>query len=442
MPETHHRLKSRHLGNERSIWVIPPRDPAQPAELAVFLDAERYRDRVGAVSIIQELTTLSALANTLFVFVSEHSAEARWLECPCHPPFATFINDELLPWLESHHPSIRGASKRVLIGLSYTGLSAAYVAFRAAGRWNKVISQSGSHWANDGWLAEQYRQHSHSLPIRFYLDVGRGETAENVRHKEDVLQVISQIDGVRRFRDALQATGHEVRYVEFDGAHDYAAWSQTLPGALRWALDSGNATDSISTEQIATGYDRIAHLWTAPNFESGLAQHRRALRFSPRPGPALDIGCGASGRFITLLHENGYAPEGVDLSAEMLRHARIRHPQVTFHHADLATWQPPAGQSFISAWDCLWHLPPQLQREVLLRLGAALAPQGVLIFSAGGLDRPGEKTDAAMGVPMYYSTLGVPGYLAVFAEAGLVCRHLEYDQHPEPHVYFIAQKRD
>jgi enterochelin esterase-like enzyme len=73
-------------------------------------------------------------------------------------------------------------------------------------------------------------------PTEFFLDVGTKEVQENVRHREDVLQVVLQIDGVRRFRDVLLLAGHTVRYVEFDGGHDFSAWRRTLPDALRWAL--------------------------------------------------------------------------------------------------------------------------------------------------------------------------------------------------------------
>jgi RimJ/RimL family protein N-acetyltransferase len=41
---------------------------------------------------------------------------------------------------------------------------------------------------------------------------------------------------------------------------------------------------------------------------------------------------------------------------------------------------------------------------------------------------------------MYHATLGISKTLHVLAEAGCVCRHLEYDQYPEAHVYLIAQK--
>ena len=66
---------------------------------------------------------------------------------------------------------------------------------------------------------------------------------------------------------------------------------------------------------------------------------------------------------------------------------------------------------------------------------------GVCIFTTGGLDAPEEKTDSAMAPPMYYSVLGIPKTLQVINENQCVCRHLEYDQYPERHLYIIAQRK-
>ncbi|MFK8011557.1 MAG: hypothetical protein AB8B80_05915, partial [Marinicellaceae bacterium] len=70
----------------------------------------------------------------------------------------------------------------------------------------------------------------------------------------------------------------------------------------------------------------------------------------------------------------------------------------------------------------------------------ALNVNGVMIFSFGGLDKTDEHTDNAMGVDMYYSTLGVNAYLKLIMEKGCVCRHFEYDQHPDLHAFIIIQK--
>ena len=247
MKETEHRLRSAHLKNERTIWIRQPDRP--PTELAVFLDAELYRDRVGAAAIADALHAAGEIESTLFVFISIESVASRWVECECHPPFARFVDEEFFPWLEQEHPCVRAARERVIVGLSYTGLAAAYVAMKAPRRFTKVIAQSGSFWWNDCWIAGAVAAAGTTAEAEFYLNVGLCETQENVRHKEGVLQVASQIEGVRRFRDALAKRGCSPRYVEFDGGHDFASWSLALPDALRWALsgkESGAAAGPIS----------------------------------------------------------------------------------------------------------------------------------------------------------------------------------------------------
>jgi enterochelin esterase-like enzyme len=234
--ETQHTLKSIHLANERAVWVREPERRA--TNLTVFLDAELYRERVGATSIIDALNSAGEIDSSLFVFVSVESTASRWTECPCYSPFAQFIDEELFPWLERTYPSVLEARQRVIAGLSYTGLAAAYVAMRNPSRFTKVIAQSGSFWWNNLWIIEYFENLSRKPKTEFYLDVGLQETQENVPHKEDVFQAVSQIEGVKRFRDALLRHGYQPCYVEFEGGHDFIAWSLTLPDALRWALAS------------------------------------------------------------------------------------------------------------------------------------------------------------------------------------------------------------
>jgi enterochelin esterase family protein len=236
MKETRHTLKSIRLGNERAVWVREPEHSA--TNLMVFLDAELYRDRVGATSIIDTLISKGEIESSLFVFVSMESVASRWVECPCYPPFAQFIEEELFPWLEGAYPNVLQAQERVIAGLSYTGLAAAYVSMVNPARFTKVIAQSGSFWSNNCWIIELFEKLDSKPKTEFYLDVGLQEIQENVLHKEDLLQSVSQIEGVKRFRDALLRHGYQPRYVEFDGGHDFAAWSLTLPDALRWALPS------------------------------------------------------------------------------------------------------------------------------------------------------------------------------------------------------------
>src|SRR5262245_50506287 len=194
----------------------------------------------------------------------------------------------------------------------------------------------------------------------------------------------------------------------------------------------------MTPEQVAASYDQITDLFL--NLSTyGFAQVERAVAFIKHRGVALDLGCG-TGRLMGLLSKHGFRTDGIDVSPAMLALARDRHPEARLFHADICRWELPRPYDLIVAWDSVWHVPLAEQEAVLTKLCRGLSAGGVLVFTTGGTDAPSEKHDSCMGPPMYHATLGIPKTLRVLAGAGCVCRHLEYDQHPESHVYLIAQK--
>ena len=198
----------------------------------------------------------------------------------------------------------------------------------------------------------------------------------------------------------------------------------------------------MTPSEIAGSYDQLADHWNSDAFprNNGIEQHERAIAFIKEKRHALDIGCGSSGRIIELLTRHGFEVEGLDISHRMIQLAKQRHPNITFHHSDIREWDFPRKYDFISAWDSIWHLPLTDQEPVLKKILQALTTGGICLFTTGGLDAPSEKVDCAMGPKMYYSVLGIPDTLKLLSAAGCICRHLEYDQYPELHVYIIAQR--
>ena len=193
--------------------------------------------------------------------------------------------------------------------------------------------------------------------------------------------------------------------------------------------------------EIGRSYDTIAHVWQEPQIQSvGIPELERALKFTTVRQYALDLGCGCSGRFIDRLITHGFHVEAVDISEKMMALAKQRHPNVAFYHADICQWNLPRRYDFILAWDSIWHVPLEQQTAVMQKIFAGLTENGVCLFTMGGLDEPGEKVDSYMGPPMYYSSLGIPTTLELLTRCGCVCRHLEFDQYPEQHLYVIAQK--
>jgi len=198
----------------------------------------------------------------------------------------------------------------------------------------------------------------------------------------------------------------------------------------------------MKPSDIGKAYNQITHLWESEDFnrENGIDQHKRAIEFVKNHDKALDVGCGSTGRIIQLLIESGFTPEGIDVSESMIALAKKKHPKVTFHYQDICEWHVPEKYDFISAWDSIWHLSPRLQEKVIKKLINALNVNGVMIFTFGGLDKTDEHTNNAMGVDMYYSTLGINTYLSLIMQQNCVCRHLENDQGSEGHTYIIVQK--
>ena len=198
----------------------------------------------------------------------------------------------------------------------------------------------------------------------------------------------------------------------------------------------------MTSQQTAENYDKLASHWNSDEFNrsNGIEQHQRAFRFASRKETAIDVGCGSSGRIIDLMISKGFEAEGLDISPEMVRLARQRHPDVNFHLADICDWDFPKMYDFISAWDSIWHVPLEAHEAVLIKLCEGLNHGGILIFTSGGVDRPGDVTNPFLGQPLYHAALGIPRLLEIVSQQGCVCRHLEYDQYPELHLYLIIER--
>jgi len=117
---------------------------------------------------------------------------------------------------------------------------------RSEGLFTKVISQSGSYWSNDCWLAKELEIGEENIVTSFYLDVGDNEININIQHKEGVNQIVSQIEGVERFRDILIKRGCNVRYEVFSGGHSAEGWASTLPTAIQWAFPTRRARQRLT----------------------------------------------------------------------------------------------------------------------------------------------------------------------------------------------------
>ena len=188
-------------------------------------------------------------------------------------------------------------------------------------------------------------------------------------------------------------------------------------------------------------YDKIATWWQERHQSSnyGISQIQKAVSFASTSGKALDVGCGAGGRIINILQDKSYAITGLDISSKMIELATQNHPNETFLHQDICTWDTPEKFEIIIAWDSLFHLPLAMHRPVLSKLSNMLTPKGVLIYTFG--NATGEDTSEWHNDTYYYSSIGIKGNIESLLENDMSILHLELDQYPEKHVYIIAVKQ-
>jgi hypothetical protein len=125
----------------------------------------------------------------------------------------------------------------------------------------------------------------------------------------------------------------------------------------------------------------------------------------------------------------------------MIKIATERYPDAELAVGDICSWEFPRKYDLITAWDSTFHLPLDKQEPVLAKLCAGLNPDGVLLFTCGGGDEPGEVAGEICGKAFAYSTLGVREFVWLLSEFGCSLRYLDYDQYPEKHVTIIAQKK-
>lgn len=195
-------------------------------------------------------------------------------------------------------------------------------------------------------------------------------------------------------------------------------------------------------EPKSTGqkYDKIASWWYQRHHKSdyGVAQFKRAISYCHKPLSALDVGCGAGGRFINILESQNIAVTGIDVSSEMISLAKKNHSSQVFIEDDICSWDSAEKFDLIYAWDSLFHLPINEHINVITKLANQLNQKGILLYTFG--DGDGEHLDTWLDDTFYYSSIGVANNLALLTELDFKILHLEFDQFPQPHVYVIAQK--
>jgi SAM-dependent methyltransferase len=142
-----------------------------------------------------------------------------------------------------------------------------------------------------------------------------------------------------------------------------------------------------ASHHIQASYDAVARAY-AERFAGELAHKpldRELLgRFASEVmgrGDVYDLGCGP-GQTTAFLHSLGVSVRGLDISAELLREARQRHPGIKFEQGDmLALPFADASLAGVIAFYAIVHLSSAELRRALAEMHRVLQPGGRLLLA-------------------------------------------------------------
>jgi SAM-dependent methyltransferase len=140
--------------------------------------------------------------------------------------------------------------------------------------------------------------------------------------------------------------------------------------------------------ELQSSYDRVAEDY-AVEFRDELEKKpfdRKMLDWLIEKtgglGTICDMGCGP-GQIARYLDASGAQTCGVDLSSEMVKHARRLNPGIDFRQGDMLALENVADDSYagMAAFYSIIHIPRPSVVEALRELKRVLRPGGVLLLT-------------------------------------------------------------
>lgn len=176
---------------------------------------------------------------------------------------------------------------------------------------------------------------------------------------------------------------------------------------------------------------RSQHLIEAPWLD-------RFCALIPDGASVLDIGCGSGMPIASALIRRGFNVTGLDGSATMVALFRRNLPGFPVRFIDMRTFALGRRFAGLIAWDSLFHLPPDDQRDVFRRFRDHAEPDAALMFTSG--DAEGESIGELSGDPLYHASLDRDEYRTLLEAAGFtVVAHVERDPACGNHTIWLAQ---
>ncbi|MBT8098860.1 MAG: enterochelin esterase [Gammaproteobacteria bacterium] len=145
---------------------------------------------------------------------------------------ASFLADELLPYMNGAYPLVDEPGARAVMGASFGGVASLHAAWRRPGLYGRLLLQSGSYAFSD--IGRHQRGPVFDPVVRFMNEFRQnpGIPAERIYMSCGIYE--SLIYENRSLLPRLQEQGIDVRFDEARDAHNWENWRDRLRNGLSW----------------------------------------------------------------------------------------------------------------------------------------------------------------------------------------------------------------
>lgn len=231
------RYTDKVVKKGRNIYVYLPagydENRAKEYPVIYLFDAFIYLNRVEVPNILNNLINEGEIEPMIAVFFNTYSSTRKDI-LPLKYDFMKEFVTDVVPLIKSKYNVSSLPEETIIGGMSYGGLAAGFMAFYHPDIFGKVLGQSSSFWRDfeyldsqgewfrDDWLINQYLI-SEKKQIKFFLDWG--------------LQENWVLDSNREMVEVLIDKGYDVKFIEFNGWHDWSNSRKTFAKGLIYLLE-------------------------------------------------------------------------------------------------------------------------------------------------------------------------------------------------------------
>ena len=237
-----HVFASSVLQNTRRVWTYTPvgwSPDEREYPLLLAFDGWQTVTTTGLPVVLDNLIAAGAIPPVVAVMIDCGTLEMRGRELDCHEPFLAFLTDEILPWATDRWGLAVDRSRTLVAGMSLGGRAAVFAGLRRPDVFGNVIAQSTAVTESGPRTIDALAHHAptrRSEKLAFYFDVGLLEIDN--RGDKAFLQ------GTRRLREVLQASGHDVHYAELACGHDEIVVGESIADGLQLLLTASETPEA------------------------------------------------------------------------------------------------------------------------------------------------------------------------------------------------------